>query len=217
MATPREMPYVWVTWVSKFMAGELQCEWAAWFRAHHMYDKRPSDFNLAKWTADHATLVRDCAVSSRTEGYEVRVEDQNAFKMRGQNDVVLAGKPDLVIERDREVCIVDCKTGSPRVSDHMQVLIYMLILPYVRPIWKAMPVHGRLQYRHDSTDIPSRALDDRFRDRFRQTMLQIGGGAPLIRLPSYGECQFCDISRRDCPDRVDTPPPDVMPEEHNLF
>jgi hypothetical protein len=67
--------------------------------------------------------VRDCAATSRAKGYDVRVEDQNAFKMRGQNEVVLAGKPDLVIERDREVYIIDCKTGSPQVSDHMQVLI----------------------------------------------------------------------------------------------
>lgn len=217
MAMPREAPYIWVTWVSKLMAGELQCEWSAWFRAHHRYDRRPSDFNLAMWTADHAALVRDCAAASRTAGYDVRVEDQNAFKMRGRHDVVLSGKPDLVVEQDREVMIIDCKTGSPRVSDHMQVLIYMLILPYVRPIWKTVPVHGRLQYRHDRVDIPAHAVDDRFRERFRQTMAQIGGAAPLLRLPSYGECQFCDISRRDCPDRVDTPPPDVMPSEHDLF
>lgn len=217
MATPREIPYVWVTWVSKFMAGELQCEWAAWFRAHHMYDRRPSNFNVAKWTADHAALVRDSAAACRARGYDVRVEDQNAFKMHGQHDVILAGKPDLVIERDREVHVIDCKTGSPRVSDHLQVLIYMLILPYVRPLWKTLPIHGRLRYRHDRVDIPAGAVDGLFRSRFRQAMTQISGAAPLIRLPSYGECQFCDISRRDCPDRVDTPPPDVLPEEHDLF
>jgi hypothetical protein len=99
----------------------------------------------------------------------------------------------------------------------MQVLIYMLILPYVRPIWKLVPIQGCLQYRHDQVAIPAHAVDDAFRTRFRHLMAQVGGASALARVPSYAECQFCDISRRDCPDRVDTPPPDVMASEHDLF
>ncbi len=217
MGVLREHPYVWVTWMSRLMAGEVQCEWSTWFRSHYQYDRRPSDFNLAKWTADHAEMVREQATGLRAKGYHVMLEGQNAFKMLGRNEVTLAGKPDIVAERDGTVHVIECKTGSPRVSDHMQVLIYMLVLPYVRPIWKLAPLHGRLQYRYDQAELPPEAIDEPFRTRFRQLMAEVGGVTPLLRVPSYAECQFCDITRRDCPDRVDTPPPDVMASEHDLF
>lgn len=217
MATARETPYVWATWVSKLMAGEVQCEWSLWFRAHYAYDKRAMDFNLARWTAEHGRLVRDQAVRLRSEGYDVRVENQNAFKIHGRNQVVLAGKPDLVAARDGVVHVVDCKTGASRVSDHMQVLIYMLILPYVRPLWKGLAIQGCIQYRHDRVAIPAHGVDAAFRQQFRQAMDQIGGAAALMRQASYAECQFCDISRLDCPDRIDTPPADVVASEHDLF
>ena len=217
MATVRDTPYVWATWVSKFMAGEVQCEWSAWFRAHYLYEKRPTDFNLAKWTAAHGRLVRDQAASLRAEGYDVQVENQNAFRMHGRNHVVLAGKPDIVAQRDGIVHVIDCKTGTSRVSDHMQVLIYMLILPYVQPLWRDVPIHGCIQYRYDCVNIPAQGVDAAFREQFRQAMAQIGGATALIRVASYAECQFCDISRRDCPDRMDTPPADIAPSAHDLF
>ena len=38
----RSNPFIWVSWLSKLMAGEKQCEWASWFRAHYIWDKVPS-------------------------------------------------------------------------------------------------------------------------------------------------------------------------------
>src|SRR2546426_12613973 len=59
VAQPREGPYIWVTWLSKLLAGEAHCEWALWFKAHHKYDKRLDEsFDLASWAARHAELVR---------------------------------------------------------------------------------------------------------------------------------------------------------------
>ena len=81
MAVRREDPYIWVTWLTKLLAGESQCEWSAWYRAHHKeYDKLPVEFDIARWTVEHNELVntrRDLLVD---EGYEVYVEDDNAFK-----------------------------------------------------------------------------------------------------------------------------------------
>jgi hypothetical protein len=82
MATPRDAPYIWVTWITRLMAGEAHCEWAAWFRAHHTYGKLPSAFDVTKWTAEHTALVRERAVALRADGYSVFVEEQNAFKSR---------------------------------------------------------------------------------------------------------------------------------------
>ena len=216
MATSRDAPYVWTTWITKLMVGEAHCEWAAWFRAHYTYDRLPSDFNVARWTINHTALVREQVAALRADGYSVLVEDQNAFRLRGQQGVILAGKPDIVALRDHMVAIVDCKTGTPRLSDHMQVLVYMLILPYVRPAWKGKTMQGRVQYQHNCVEIPATAVDAQFRALFRQTMEQVGGETPLPRVPSYTECRWCDISRHQCPQRIDAPPLEIEPE-HDLF
>ena len=52
MAVERSCPYIGVTWLTKLMAGESQCEWASWFRAHYNWDKPASDFDVAKWTSE---------------------------------------------------------------------------------------------------------------------------------------------------------------------
>lgn len=57
MATKRPKPYVWASWITKLLAGESQCAWAAWFRAHHRYDKLPRDADLAAWTSGHTAMV----------------------------------------------------------------------------------------------------------------------------------------------------------------
>ncbi len=216
MAIPRAEPYVWTTWVTRLMAGEATCEWAAWFRAHHTYDRLPSDFNLAKWTMEHTALLREHVVALRADGYDVFAEEQNAFKMRGQRGVTLSGKPDIVALRDNTLLVIDCKTGQPRHSDHIQVLVYMLILPYVRTLWKGRDFCGRVQYKDNAVEIPGAAVDDAFRTLFRHTMTQVGGDHALTRVPSYTECRYCDISRGDCPQRIDEPPLDVEPG-HDLF
>ena len=43
MTMAREAALVWVSGVAKLLAGDSQCKWEFWFRAHHTYDKRPSD------------------------------------------------------------------------------------------------------------------------------------------------------------------------------
>jgi len=45
MTVPRKTPYVCATWITKFLAQENYCKWAAWFQAHYQnYEKAPSDF-----------------------------------------------------------------------------------------------------------------------------------------------------------------------------
>ena len=35
MALLRDSPYIWATWLTKLLAGENSCEWAACFRSQH--------------------------------------------------------------------------------------------------------------------------------------------------------------------------------------
>ena len=211
----RSNPFLWVSWLSKVMAGEKQCEWASWFRSHYVWEKVPSGLDLAKWTADHTQLLRARKAALEAEGFTVYTEDQNSFKLIGKNGIEVSGKADIVAIRGSEAYVEDCKTGSPRHSDHFQVLIYMLSLPYVEGPFKGRKLEGRIVYGSTLVDVPSSKIDDQFKELFRKTILRIGGPEPAVKVPSWGECRYCDISRADCPERMETEPKAIG--NHGLF
>jgi hypothetical protein len=142
----RPNSFIWVSWLSKLMAGEKQCEWASWFRSHYIWQKLPSGLDLAKWTADHAQLLRARKAALEAEGFTVYAEDQNSFTLMGATGIEVSGKPDIVAIRGSEAYVEDCKTGTPRHSDHFQVLVYMLALPHVEGPWKGRKLDGRIIY-----------------------------------------------------------------------
>jgi len=214
-AVERSNPFIWVSWLSKLMAGEKQCEWASWFRAHYIWDKVPSGLDVAKWTADHAQLLRTRRAALQAEGFTVYTEDQNSFKLMGKTGIEVSGKPDIVAIRGKEAYVEDYKTGSPRHSDHFQVLVYMLSLPYVEGPWKGLKLNGRIVYGNTVVDIPSSKIDTDLKELFRKTVLAIGGLEPTPKIPSWGECRYCDISKADCPQRIDRQAEAVT--DHELF
>ena len=214
-ATERSHPFVWVSWLSKLMAGEKQCEWACWFRSHYIWDKLPSGLDLAKWTAEHAQLLRARRATLEAEGFTVYAEDQNSFTLLGQTGIEVSGKPDLVAIRGKEAYVEDCKTGTPRHSDHFQVLVYLLSLPHIEGPWKGLQLEGRIVYSNTVVDVPSSKIDADLKELFRQTVLTIGGPEPARKVPSWGECRYCDISQADCPERIEIVP--KTSGNHDLF
>jgi len=215
MTIKRQSPYIWVTWLTKLLAGEAQCEWASWFKAHNKYDKLPSDFNLTQWTADHNQMVSDRAQYYRNEGYDVYIEDQNSFRLEGENGALLSGKADIVAIRGDEAIVEDCKTGQPRNSDQMQVLIYMLVLPLAVEHCKGVKINGLVKYKNDEVFILNDRVDDILKVKLRELIIKISGNEPLEPIPSFGECQFCDISDKDCSVRINTAP--KKSTDHGLF
>jgi len=199
----RSNPFVWVSWLSKLMTGEKQCEWATWFRAHYRWNKLPNGLDLAKWTADHAELLRARKADLEVQGFAVSAEDQNSFTLTGKTGIEVSGKPDLVAIRGKEAYVEDCKTGTPRHSDHFQVLAYMLALPHVDGPWHGLKLEGRIVYSGTVVDVPSSKIDAHLRDLFRKTVLTVGGPEPARKLPSWGECRYCDISKADGPERIE--------------
>jgi CRISPR/Cas system-associated exonuclease Cas4 (RecB family) len=210
VAIKRPKPYIWATWITKLLAGENQCAWAAWFRAHYRYDKLPRDVDLAAWTVDHGEMVRECCRRLTADGYEVLREEQNSFKLVGQSGAVLSGKPDIVAMREQEVRVIDCKTGTPRNSDQHQVMLYLYALPLADSSYRGKAIQGEVVYRADAATVPASAVDETFKQQLARTLQLITTDEPPDRVPSYGECRFCDISRKDCPDRVDTPPREAL-------
>ena len=58
MASRRDFPYIWATWLPRLLVGDRSCEWAEWWEEH---------------------------------GADVRLEQQNASRLRGET-AVLAGR-----------------------------------------------------------------------------------------------------------------------------
>jgi hypothetical protein len=211
MSEKRKHPYVWVKWLSKIMAGEQACLWASWFKAHHQsYAKADSDFDLTSWHVKHTRLsVTTCQEFTR-RGATVRVEGQNYFRWPHASGGFLAGKPDIVSIEDTAVTVVDCKTGTARRSDRIQVQIYMHVLPFCFPELGLKTIKGRVVYADNQVEIPPDAADGRFGEDLDFFMGLVAGETAPMAAPSSSECRFCDITPADCPSRVSVKPQEKL-------
>ena len=203
MTRPRDHPYVWTTWLSRLLAGEAHCEWAAWFRSHYQdWERPPSDFDSARWMMDHTGLVNQARESREKLGYTVYTENQNFFRLRGKF-ATLAGKPDLIAVKGNDAVIIDAKTGRPNPDHAVQVLTYMYAVPRALPEYNGMELRGHIIYPEGQVQIPASRLDRPFINRLGSLIRRLADGTPARRVPSPSECRWCDITAADCPERVE--------------
>jgi len=206
MAVRRESPYVWVTWISKILAGEDSCEWASWFRANHennSYKRKPADFDLATWQIKHTELLRQTRREYESKGYRVFTQNQNMIRLQGRTSM-LSGTPDLVAVGDETSIVIDLKTGQPLTSHVIQVLIYMYALSRTRRESKGLSLEGRVVYPEHEIIVPLDSVDKQFISSLGNLMLRLADNKPAIRVPSERECGFCHITAEDCPDRLES-------------
>lgn len=200
----RREPYIWVTWLSRMMAGEASCNWSAWFKTN--YPKRdeervPSDFNLASWQIAHTRMLSELISEQRKEGKRIFKEQQFQFR---RPDLILAGKPDLIVfPSPEEIEIFDCKTGQQKVSDQVQVMIYMGCLPQSKGPWEGKKIRGgHIIYKKTIMEIPPEAVNQKFTEDLSYFLAILTSKTPPEKNPSEHECRFCDISQKACPERV---------------
>ncbi len=201
LTTARAEPYVWVSWITKLLAGESSCLWSAWLRAHYQTAKATSGFDMGTWQMDHSAMLRKTAADHEKEGYEVRTEGQNMFALKGKAGT-LSGKPDVVAVKDLAGWVVDTKTGSPKASDRVQVMIYMWALPKAIPAFKDVTFHGKVVYKTGYSIITPEEVDTLFIKMVSDLMKQICAEDEPRKAPSFSECQHCPITVEDCPDRA---------------
>jgi len=207
MKKARDKTFIWISWLSKLLAGETQCLFSAWFRANYSFDKLPSNFNLAIWQMEHNQLVHKTRDKLELQGYIIYIEDQNAFKIETENYLISA-KPDIVAVRDGEKLVIDCKTGSSKNSDQIQVLLYMMYLPHDHQLLtteelRKLPWEGRVVYKNNGTSVPSVMLTKSMIDIATKTIAKLSGECAR-KVPSERECRKCDISKTDCPERLES-------------
>ena len=144
----RSGPFIWITWLSKLLAGQNECEWAASFKARYETDswqKRDSGFDGFSWRAKNSEAVRDCRDRMERQGYTMSIEGQNHFTLQG-SAATLGGKPDLIAQRDNISTIVEVKTGTCRDADSLQAMLYMYAVPRALPQYRGVKFNGRLLY-----------------------------------------------------------------------
>jgi hypothetical protein len=207
MAIPRQQPYVYVTWIAKLLAGDTSCEYLAWFKAHYKIKKQATTLDLARWTADHATLVRRTAAALCAEGYAVSLERQNYLSLAStQNTFVLAGTPDIIAVKDEQALVVECKSGTSRNADVLQTQVYQAMLGCTAA-YDGYQIDGRVQYRDQAIEIPAASIDATFRDRLRRLVNVVGNPQALLPTPSVQECRWCDLTTTECPARMEVMTP----------
>lgn len=195
--------YCWVTWLTGLLAGDDSCQYAAWYRAHFTFVKVERAFDLAAWKASHAAMVEARAAELRAEGWTVRIEDQNKFRLEGRT-LIIGGKPDIAAFKDDQVLVVDCKGGKVRASDYWQVLVYLYALPKLEPegLLPARTYRGEVCYSTHRIPIEPEELSADKRQRIESTARTVGAEDRPYKVPSGRECGFCDLSQNDCPERM---------------
>ena len=132
MTHPRTSPYMYVTWIPRYLTDDKSCLFAAWFKANHQgYAKMPSDFNSAKWNMEHTDLMNELVAELEERGCELFIEQQNSFRVESaRSGAVTGGKPDVIaVHPDGRKVIYDAKTGQEAASHIVQVQLYMYLLP----------------------------------------------------------------------------------------
>jgi len=189
----RPQPYVWPSWISKHIAKESKCWYAPWFKATHFYKKvlDPSrEAFLAEWTKTHDAMVNQRAAQMKADDWTVRVEDEGEFKLEGKA-ATLAGKPDIVGQREGYALIIDAKSGKARESDHWQVRTYMFAIPLC---WLSghKSLHGEVQYQDRAVAVE---FEERHVERIAEAIRKIADVAhPPEAVPSSFECGRCDLA-----------------------
>ena len=124
------------------------------------------------------------------------------FHLRGRS-ATLAGKPDLITQRDGQAVIVDAKNGQDSASHVVQVMIYLYAIPRTLERYRTLKLRGQATYLDHTIRIPAEAVDDQFIRNLGALVCRLASERPAASVPSRQECRFCDISALDCPERVD--------------
>jgi hypothetical protein len=205
MTKERTNCYISVSWLSKLMAGDTQCQWGAWFKAHYRdYPKAPSDFQRAKWLIEHNKQLNELRAELEPQATAMYREGQNKFTLP-RKTAVIGGVPDLVaLGKDGNYTVYDVKTGQVRPSDVVQVMLYMACLPYSTKMYRGKKLAGCVVYTTERTPIPPEAIDETFKKQVAHFLNILDNDSPPAKTPSYTECRFCEITNENCPERIDT-------------
>jgi len=137
-------------------------------------------------------------------GEKAMIEDANRFSFEVKSDLTLDGKPDLIAVSQDEATVYECKSNEQKDSHQIQLMVYLYCLPRCLKQYQDIKLKGCLiYYPNKKIEIPLSIIDDKFIDHFNYWLKILGADNPPIKAPSKNECRYCNITKRDCPDRLD--------------
>ena len=213
MATTNGLPAFWTTGIAKALSGDQPCLLSTWISGRHK-DKRRRDnaSDLAVWKANHTEQLTAVVDRFKTDGWKCSVE--RFFKVPGTFSVI-SGKADVICQQeDRRPFIGDVKSGQPRESDILQVMIEQVMIPLA---WNAptMQFNGVVIYQdHEVQATPAQA--DQIRPKVFALLKKLGTIPRPAASPSVGACRFCDVPDSLCGERV-TEESEIVAETTELF
>jgi len=200
--------FIWVTWVAKLMAGESRCPWSAWFKTHHInYEKVQSKCEFIKYQLEHSRMINELREERLAKGEKVFVEDANRFSLEIKPKLTLNGKPDLIALSEDKAIVYECKSGVQRDSYQIQLMIYLYCLPRCFNQYKNIKLEGCLVYYPNTRiEVSQSIIDERFIDHLNYWLNILDADTPPAKAPSENECLFCNITKANCPERIEKTP-----------
>lgn len=204
MPISRKQPFIAATWLTKLLVGANSCEWAVWFKTHNQRtdaEKVPSTTDWTPYRVAHTGLLNEVRDECEQQGYTVTTERQNEFYLRGRV-ATLFGVPDLIAIKGSEGVIIDAKSTKLQAWHPAQVQLYMWAVPLALLRHKGMKFSGLLYYPDSRTPIQSASVNEAFVKQLTGLINRVADWQEARRVPSEGECRYCDITHFDCSQRA---------------
>ena len=83
-------------------------------------------------------------------------------------------------------------------------MIYQYAVPKALPQYGDRWVHGHVRYPASHIMTPPSAVNPEFVANLGALIWRLADDAPARRVPSAQECRFCDISKADCSDLIES-------------
>ena len=68
---------------------------------------------------------------------------------------------------------------------------------------RGVEFRGHVVYPDAHVGVPASAVDGEFVERLGSLIRRLASDTPARKVPSAGECRFCNITAEDCPERVE--------------
>ena len=194
MIQKRKRPFIWVTWLSKFLSGENLCKWSVWYRIFHYKEGSKEDFDNIHAIMKHADFRNQIQQRYIENGFEVLPEYEVCVSGK---IAALKGKIDLIAIKDGKCFVIETKTGKIRDSDKIQLLIYIWALTKSDKRFQGANLEGLLIYESCEIEVSALEVNEEFLKIFSKFTFDIVNGEPDRKFPSPRECRWCKVSNCD--------------------
>lgn len=188
-SVPRKKPIVAASWLSKPLVGESQCLVEYYVQVRH---KIPSNGEFISYQMQHQKFLRERKQLWEAKGYNTSIEKQNTISFTTKKTIDFIGTPDLYVKQLNH--IEELKTGKPKDSDVVQLMLYMAAAPYVYGL-QEIP-SGEVCYRGgSSTTVFPEEITQEFKDQVTELIGILVADQVPKPVPSESDCRFCKLNQ----------------------